>query len=105
MKSTLQAGVNPLNSTLSNWATLLDSKKIVCCMNKWLHPETNVIKGYRTVKVIKKEKKKKEVVATYLRKKEVVVYENKKLLDYSDAHRDIHNTCGRIGSLGRRGLI
>lgn len=62
----------------------MDKKKRVCCLNKWLHPETNAIKSHRIVKVKKEKKKKNEVVSYYLRKKEVVEYEDKKMLDYKD---------------------
>lgn len=79
-----KSDTNPLNSTLMNWVDLMDVKKRVCCINKWLHPESNVIKGYRIVKKKKEIKKKNEPVSFYLRKKEVVEYEDKKMLDYKD---------------------
>lgn len=79
--------VNPLNSTLINWVDLVDQKKNVCCYNKWLYPEKNVLKGTRIVKV-KKVDSKKQVISSYLRKKEVVEYENKQMLDYQDVDED-----------------
>lgn len=75
---------NPLNLTMMNWVNLVDKKKNVCCYNKWLHPEKNVLKFTRIVKVKKQKPKNTQVISSYLRRKEVVEYENKHMLDFQD---------------------
>jgi hypothetical protein len=87
-KTKKQTDVSNLNSTMINWVDLVDSKKKVCCHNKWLHPESNVVKGTRIVRVKKPTKKDTRVISSFLRKKEVVEYENKHLVDFQDATED-----------------
>lgn len=74
----------PLSSTTMYWVPLLDAKKLTCCYNKWLHPEKNIHKSTKVVKVIKKQPKKVEVKSIYLRQREVVEYVDKQFAVFKD---------------------
>lgn len=71
-----------------NWVELKDEGRRVCCPHKWLHPEKNVLRDTRVVRVKKPPKKEPQALSSFLRKKEVVEYENKQMIDFRDVTKE-----------------